>query len=102
LTKIYPSVILLAMGIKDSFQQLGTAKKIMELQRQLAAEKVEVEEEGIRVVVRGDQKIEKIEIDGREEKKLTALINKAIQEAQMVAASKLREMGGGLDGLLGK
>jgi DNA-binding protein YbaB len=73
----------------------------MTLQRELAAEKVEVNERGIRVVVTGDQKIKEIEIEGEKKDKLKEVLNKAIKQAQEIAARKLQQMGGGLGGLLG-
>ena len=73
----------------------------MAIQRQLAAETVEVEENGVKVVMSGDQKIQLIEIDGNSQGKLVDVLNKAIKRSQEVAARKLQEMGGGLGGLLG-
>lgn len=106
MTKIYPSVILLAMGIKDSFGQLKDLKKMrdqaMALQRELAAEKVEVEEDGVKVVITGDQQIQTIEIEGEKKEKLVEVLNKAIKKSQEIAARKLQEMGGSLGSLLGK
>ncbi len=75
----------------------------MTIQRQLAAETVEVEEDGIKVVMSGDQKIQLIEIDGNSQGKLVDILNKAIKRSQEVAARKLQEMGGlgGLGGMFG-
>lgn len=90
----------------DKFKQLGELKKMrdqaMQIQKALAQEKVEVEEDGIRIVMTGDQKIERIEIDGQEQGRLQEVLNKAIKRSQEVAARKLQEMGGGLGGLLGQ
>ena len=94
------------MGIRDKFQQAAELKKMrdqaMQIQRQLSAEKIEVEEGGIRVVIAGDQKIELVEINGQEERGLVGVLNKAIKKSQETAAKKLQEMGGGLSGLLGR
>lgn len=93
------------MGVGDKFQQLKDLKKMrdeaMAIQRELAAEKVEVEEGGIKVVITGDQKIQEIEIEGEENDKLKDVLNKAIKKSQEIAAQKLQQMGGGLGGLLG-
>ena len=90
----------------DKVKQLGELKKMrdeaMQMQKALAQEKIEVEEQGIRVVMTGDQKIETIEIDGESQFKLVDVLNKAIKKSQEVAARKLQEMSGGLDGLLGQ
>lgn len=93
--------------IFDKFKQLGQLKKMrdqaMAIQRQLAEETVEVEENGIKVVMTGDQKIQRIEIEGNSQERLVEVLNKAIKKSQEVAARKLQEMGGlgGLGGMLG-
>jgi len=74
----------------------------MAIQRQLAAEEVVVEENGIKIVMTGDQKIKTLEIDGESQDRLIDVLNKAIKKSQEVAAKKLQEMSGGLSGLLGK
>lgn len=74
----------------------------MAIQRQLAAEEVVVEEQGIKIVMSGDQKVKTLEIDGESQNRLIDVLNKAIKKSQEVAAKKLQEMSGGLTGLLGK
>lgn len=93
----------------DKFQQMGQQvsqlKKIrdqaVQMQKQLQAEVIEVEENGIRVVMTGDQKVETVTIDGKYEERLVTILNQAIKKSQQVAAKKLQEMSGGLKGLLG-
>jgi nucleoid-associated protein EbfC len=93
----------------DKFQQMGQQvsqlKKIrdqaVQMQKQLQAEVIEVEEQGIRVVMTGDQKVETVTIDGKYEERLVKVLNDAIKKSQQVAAKKLQEMSGGLKGLLG-
>ncbi len=91
----------------DKFKQLGEMKKMYDqaktIQGQLAKETVELEENGTRVVMTGEQKLEQIEIDGEEQERLVEVLNKTIKKSQEVAARKLQEMGGlgGLGGLLG-
>ena len=72
------------------------------MQRQLAQEKIELEEGDIRVVVSGDQKVQSIEVAGEEQRRLVDILNKAIKQAQQKAAQKMTQMSGGLSGLLGK
>ena len=72
------------------------------MQKQLQAEVIEVEENGIRVVMTGDQKVETVTIDGKYEERLVSILNQAIKKSQQVAAKKLQEMSGGLKGLLGE
>ena len=93
----------------DKFKQLGQQasqlKNIRDqavaMQKQLQAEVIEVEENGIRVVMTGDQKVETVTIDGKYEERLVTILNQAIKKSQQVAAKKLQEMSGGLKGLLG-
>lgn len=90
----------------DKLKQLGELKKMrdqaMAIQRQLAGEEVVVEEQGIKIVMTGDQKIKTLEINGESQGRLIEVLNKAIKKSQEVAAKKLQEMSGGLTGLLGK
>lgn len=57
-------------------------------------------ENGVRVVVTGDQKIKILEIDGMADNRVPEVINKAIKKSQQVAAKKLQEMSGGLTGMM--
>ena len=92
--------------LRQRGSQLMELKKMrdqaMAIQRQLAAEEVVVEENGIKIVMTGDQKIKTLEIDGENQGRLIDVLNKAIKKSQEVAAKKLQEMSGGLSGLLGK
>lgn len=93
------------MAITDKFQQLKDLKKMrdqaMAIQRELAAEEVVVEEQDVRVVISGDQKIKELSVKGVENQTLVDVLNKAIKKSQEIAAKKLQEMSGGLSGLLG-
>ncbi|OGY11596.1 MAG: hypothetical protein A3F61_01725 [Candidatus Blackburnbacteria bacterium RIFCSPHIGHO2_12_FULL_41_13b] len=90
------------------FQKMQQAKqlwdlrnKAMAMQKALAQEFVTIEKNGIKVVMSGDQKVQKIEIDGAENRNISEAVNEAIKESQKIAAKKIQEMGGGLGGLLG-
>lgn len=89
----------------DKFKQVGQMKKMrdqaVQMQKQLQQEMIEVEEDGIRVVMTGDQKVETVVIDGEYQERLVEVLNKAIKKSQKVAAKKLQEMSGGLKGLMG-
>lgn len=74
----------------------------MAIQRELAAEEVAVDEDDVRVVISGDQKIKELSVKGIPNQTLIDVLNKAIKKSQEVAARKLQSMGGGLQGLLGK
>lgn len=88
----------------DKIKQLGELKKMrdqaMAIQKQLAQEEVVIDEDGIKVVISGDQKLKALEIDGLTNQRVLELINKAIKKSQEMAAKKLAEMSGGLGGML--
>ncbi len=73
----------------------------MKMQQMLAAEEVIVEKNGVKVVMTGDQKIKEILIDGQEDWRVKEALSEAIKKSQEIAAKKLTEMNGGLQGLLG-
>ena len=88
----------------DKVKQLGQLKKMrdqaMAIQKQLSAEELTIEEDGVKIVISGDQKLKSLEIDGMTNDRVLDLINKAIKKSQELAAKKLAEMSGGLSGLL--
>ncbi len=88
----------------DKVKQLANLKKMrdqaMAIQKQLAQEEIVIEEDNIKIVITGDQKLKLLEIDGLTNERVLELINKAIKKSQEVAARKLAEMSGGLSGLL--
>ncbi len=88
----------------DKVKQLGQLKKMrdqaMAIQKQLAQEEIVIEEDNIKIVITGDQKLKLLEIDGLTNERVLELINKAIKKSQEMAARKLAEMSGGLSGLL--
>jgi DNA-binding protein YbaB len=90
----------------DKFKQLGELKKMrdeaLRIQKQLAAETIEVNEGNIRIVISGDQQIKELEINGESNQELINVLNNALKQSQKVAARKVQEMSGGLSGLLGK
>jgi len=90
----------------NPLKSLGDIKKLreqaMEMQRQLEAEEVEVNKNGVQVKMTGNQKITLISIDGQEDNRLIKVLNETIKKSQEIAAKKLTQMGGGLQGLLGR
>ncbi len=89
----------------NPFKQIGEIKKMrdqaMQIQKQLQAEEVDVEKNGVHIVISGDQKIRVLESNGRSDNDILDAVNEAIKKSQEVAAKKLSQMGGGLGGLLG-
>lgn len=89
----------------NPFQQLGEMKKMrdqaMQIQRQLEAEEISIEKNGVNIVITGNQKIQSLESNGRSDNDIKEAVNEAIKKSQEVAAKKLSQMSGGLKGLLG-
>lgn len=89
----------------NPFQQLGELKKMRDqalvIQKQLQEEEVVVEKNGVRIVMTGDQRIKELNLGGRGNEDVKEALNEAIKKSQEVAARKLSQMGGGLQGLLG-
>lgn len=90
----------------NPFSQLGELKKMrdqaMAIQKELQKEEIEVQKNGVIVVISGDQKIKSIESNGRTDDDLKEAVNEAVKKSQEVAAKKLQQMSGGLGGLLGR
>lgn len=91
--------------MNNPFKSLGDLKKMrdqaMTIQKQLSQERIELNEDGVHIVISGDQKILEFEIQGIENDLVRDKLNKAIKQSQEIAAKKLQEMSGGLQGLLG-
>lgn len=89
----------------NPFKQIGEIKKMrdqaMQIQRELQAEEVTVDKNGVHVIMTGDQKIKELSSNGHSDNDVKEAINEAIKKSQEVAARKLQQMGGGLGGLLG-
>ena len=89
----------------NPFQQVADLKKMRDqalaIQRQLQQEIVTVEKHGVMVEISGDQKIQNLESRGKNDNDIKDAVNEAIKKSQEVAAKKLQQMGGGLQGLLG-
>lgn len=75
---------------------LGDLQKLQQqasqMQAALQQEEVVVEKNGVKVVVRGDQVISSIEVDGVIENRVADAINEAIKKTQELAAKKLIEI----------
>lgn len=74
----------------SDLQKLQQQAQLM--QQNLRKEQVVVEKNGVKIVVRGDQVIEEIEIDGISEPRLVEVVNEAIKKTQELAARKLIEI----------
>lgn len=80
----------------NPFGALGDMKKLQQqakqMQEALKKETVEVNKNGVKVEVRGDQVVMNIEVDGVVENRIADAINEAVRKTQEVAARKLMEM----------
>ena len=76
-------------GLGDIHKLQQQAKQMQEA---LENEKVIVEKNGVKVVLKGNQIIEEIEIDGILENRIVEAINEAIKKTQELAARKLIEI----------
>lgn len=89
----------------NPLQQIGDLKRMrdqaMQLQKQLAAEEVSIQKNGVDIVINGNQKIQSLKSNGRSDDNIKEAVNEAIKKSQEVAAKRLSSMSGGLKGLLG-
>lgn len=89
----------------NPFKALGDLNQLRQqakqMQQQLAAEEIVIEEGDIRVVISGDQKIKQFSVQGITSQDAIDVLNKAIKKSQELAAKKLQEMTGGLAGMMG-
>ncbi len=80
------------------FDKAKMMAQALKLKKAVEAEIVEIEENGIKVTVSGDQKVRFLSVNGVENKILVETINKAMKKSQEAAARKMKDMGG-LEGL---
>lgn len=78
------------LGI-DKMKDLWKLKKMQDdLKKQMEKIFIEHEERGIKMLIRGDKHVEKIEIDGNEDKRLKDVLNNAYKELDKKLAKKLQ------------
>ncbi len=81
----------------DKLKDLNKLRKMQqEVKKQLEAISVSYEKDGIKVVIRGDKKIEKVEIDGDENKLIKDIINDAQKEVDKKVEKQMRSQAGEL------
>ncbi len=73
-----------------NLQQLQQQAK--QMQEALQKEEVTIEKNGVTVVMRGDQRVIGVEIDGVMENRVAEAVNEAVKKTQELAARKLLEM----------
>jgi nucleoid-associated protein EbfC len=80
----------------NPFGALGDLQKLQQqaqkMQAALQKEEVVVEKNGVKVIIRGDQIIESIEVDGIVENRIAEAVNESVKKTQELAAKKLIEI----------
>lgn len=76
----------------NPFKGLGDMAKLHKMQQELQRQEIEVEKNGVRVIMRGDQKIREIEVDGESIPRIVDAINEAVKKTQEQAARTLMAM----------
>jgi len=76
----------------NPFKGLGDIAKLQKMQKELQNQEVTVELNGVTVIMRGDQKVQEIQVDGVSENRIVEAINEAVKKTQQQAAYKLMEM----------
>jgi DNA-binding protein YbaB len=71
------------------------------LQMKIKNHKIEVDQDGVKVVVSGDGKLKGLEIDGKKMDTVVKAINEAISKAQGYAAEEMKGVMGDLQKILG-
>ncbi len=91
--------------MSNPFKALGDINKLRkqakQMQDELAAETIRVEEGDIVVEISGAQEIKVFSVQGITSDEAVKVLNKAIKKSQELAAKKLQSMTGGLGGMLG-
>lgn len=79
------------MGMVDKLKDFNKMRKIRaEMTKELEKIFSVVEKSGMRVVVRGDKHVEKIEIDGDESKALKDILNIAMKDVDKKVEKQMR------------
>lgn len=93
------------MAIGNPLSKLGDLNKLreqaMQMQKNLSAQVITVEENGVKVVITGDQKIVELTVQGIGNPVLNEVLNKSIRKSQELAAKELMNVSGGMGGLMG-
>lgn len=75
----------------DKMKDLYNLKKQADaMKKEMEQIFVEYEDKGVKIVVRGDNHIEKFEVNGEEDKRLKDVVNDALKEVQKKVAKKMK------------
>lgn len=85
----------------NPFQQVGAIREAMRIKNELEAQTVEVEKNGVKILITGGQKIKSLVSNNRSDDDIKEAVNEAIKKSQEAAAKKLQQMSGSLQSLMG-
>jgi DNA-binding protein YbaB len=88
-------------NVKQFGSQGAAAAKMAMLQMKIKNHKIEVDQDGVKVVVSGDGKLKGLEVDGKKMDVVVKAINEAISKAQGYAAEEMKGVMGDLQKILG-
>ncbi len=79
------------------FDQMKQAKELYRLQKELQKERIEVEENGVKIVVNGKMEVEKVDLNSEiskeeQERAVKDCFNKAMRQIQTNLAQKMQSM----------
>jgi len=83
--------------IKNMFDNLKKLQQFKEIKDSLEKEKIEIEKEGIKIVVNGKMEIEEIKLNpeldqNQQERAIKDCINEAVKKIQTIVAQKMMQM----------
>ncbi|MCD6550451.1 YbaB/EbfC family nucleoid-associated protein [bacterium] len=78
------------------FENLKKLKQLKEIQKSLAQEKIEIQKEGVKIVMNGKMEVEEIQLNPQldhiqQSEVLKRCINEAFKKMQIVAAQKMMQ-----------
>ncbi len=65
-------------------------KQADSMKKELATMRYDIEEQGVRVIMRGDNHIEELWLDGEEQPRISHTLNKAFKDVQKKVAKKMQ------------
>ncbi|KXK07533.1 MAG: Nucleoid-associated protein YbaB [Microgenomates bacterium OLB22] len=79
-------------ALKNLKDMAAMQKQAQEIQKQLAKEEIVTEKGDIRIVMRGDQQVIEVTIDGEDRRDIKDAMNESIKNVQRLLASKFMQM----------
>jgi DNA-binding protein YbaB len=79
--------------LNNLFGSLGNLSKLKAMQDALKKQEMTFEQNGVKVVVRGDLQVKDIVVDGVSQDRIVAAVNEAMKKMQAESAKSLMAMG---------